>query len=143
MKLTTRPLTPDLWPAFEDLFGENGAVGGCWRMYWRIGRAYRKKPREENKTAFREIVERGPAAGSARLRRRYRCGLVSVDAAGRAPVAGSRVAAQAGGRCAGLVALLLLCTQGLSEEGRHGDVDRSGFECGNAREGARARSLSA
>ena len=29
MKLTTRPLTPDLWPAFEDLFGENGAVG--WR----------------------------------------------------------------------------------------------------------------
>ena len=63
MKLTTRPLTPDLWPAFEDLFGENGAVGGCWCMYWRIGRAYRKKPREENKTAFREIVERGPPPG--------------------------------------------------------------------------------
>ena len=63
MKLTTRPLTRDLWPAFEDLFGENGAVGGCWCMYWRIGRAYRKKPREENKTAFREIVERGPPPG--------------------------------------------------------------------------------
>jgi GNAT superfamily N-acetyltransferase len=63
MKLTTQPLTPDLWPAFEDLFGENGAVGGCWCMYWRIGRAYRKKPREENKTAFREIVERGPPPG--------------------------------------------------------------------------------
>ena len=46
MKLTTRPLTPDLWPAFEDLFGENGAVGGCWCMYWRIGRAYRQKPRD-------------------------------------------------------------------------------------------------
>src|SRR5215471_19149557 len=63
MKLTTRPLTPDLWPAFEDLFGENGAVGGCWCMYWRIGRAYRKNPREENKTAFRKIVERGPPPG--------------------------------------------------------------------------------
>lgn len=63
MKLTTRPLTPDLWPAFEDLFGENGAVGGCWCMYWRIGRAYRQKPREENKSAFREIVERGPPPG--------------------------------------------------------------------------------
>ena len=63
MKLTTRPLTPHLWPAFEDLFGENGAVGGCWCMYWRIGRAYRKKPREENKTAFWEIVERGPPPG--------------------------------------------------------------------------------
>jgi len=35
VKLTTGPLTPDLWPAFEDLFGENGAVGGCWCMYWR------------------------------------------------------------------------------------------------------------
>ena len=45
---------------------------------------------------------------------------------------------KAGGRCAGLVALLLLCTQGLSEEGRHGDIDRSGFECGKVREGARA-----
>src|ERR1700730_3968605 len=32
MKLTIRPLTPDLWPAVEDLFGENGAVGGCWCM---------------------------------------------------------------------------------------------------------------
>ena len=32
-------------------------------MYWRIGRAYRKKPREENKTAFWEIVERGPPPG--------------------------------------------------------------------------------
>jgi len=44
MKLTTHPLTPDLWPVFEDLFGENGAAGGCWCMYWRIGRTYRKKP---------------------------------------------------------------------------------------------------
>ena len=59
MKLATRPLTPDLWPAFEDLFGEKDGVGGCWCMYWRIGRAYRKKPGEENKAAFREIVERG------------------------------------------------------------------------------------
>ena len=32
-------------------------------MYWRIGGAYRKNPREENKTAFREIVERGPPPG--------------------------------------------------------------------------------
>jgi GNAT superfamily N-acetyltransferase len=63
MKLAIRPLTPDLWPAFEDLFGENGAVGGCWCMYWRIGGTYREKPREENKTAFREIVERGPPPG--------------------------------------------------------------------------------
>ena len=63
MNLTVRPLTPDLWPALEDLFGENGAVGGCWCMYWRIGRAYRERPQEENRAAFREVVKRGPPPG--------------------------------------------------------------------------------
>jgi GNAT superfamily N-acetyltransferase len=63
MKLTIRPLTPDLWPAFADLFGENGACGGCWCMYWRIGSAYRKRPRADNEAAFREVVTRGPPPG--------------------------------------------------------------------------------
>ena len=30
MKLIIRPLTPDLWPALEDLFGKDGASNGCW-----------------------------------------------------------------------------------------------------------------
>ena len=63
MKLTIRPLTPDLWPALEDLFGKNGASNGCWCMYWRIGSAYRKRPQEQNKAAFREVVRRGPPPG--------------------------------------------------------------------------------
>jgi GNAT superfamily N-acetyltransferase len=63
MQLTVRWLTPDLWPAIEDLFGENGACYGCWCMYWRIGSAYRKRPREKNKAAFREVVKRGPPPG--------------------------------------------------------------------------------
>ena len=63
MKLTVHPVTPDLWLALEDLFGETGAVGGCWCMYWRIGRAYRENPRSDNKAAFREIVRRGPPPG--------------------------------------------------------------------------------
>ena len=63
MKLTVRPLTPDLWPALEDLFGENTAVGDCWCMYWRIGSAYRKRPHEENRAPFREVVKRGPPPG--------------------------------------------------------------------------------
>src|SRR5947207_9344135 len=63
MKLTIRPLTPDLWPALKDVFGENGACYGCWCMYWRIGSEYRKRPREKNKEAFREIVKRRPPPG--------------------------------------------------------------------------------
>jgi len=63
MTLSIRPLTSDLWSAFEDLFGENDACNGCWCLYWRIGSIYRKRPREQNKAAFREIVKRGPPPG--------------------------------------------------------------------------------
>ena len=37
MKFTIHPLTPDLWPALEDLFGKRGACNGCWCMYWLLG----------------------------------------------------------------------------------------------------------
>jgi hypothetical protein len=52
MKLTIRPVTPDLWLALEDLFGKWGASNGCWCMYWRLGGAYRGR-REENKERLR------------------------------------------------------------------------------------------
>ena len=108
MALIIRPLTPDLWPALEDLFGQNGACNGCWCMYGRIGSAYRKRPREENKADFREVVEEGAAARPARLRWRPGRGLVPAHAARGGAVARSRLAAEARGRRAGLVALLLL-----------------------------------
>lgn len=63
MKLIIRPLTPDLWPALEDLFGKSGASNGCWCMYWRIGSDDHKRPREKNKAAFRSVVKRGPPPG--------------------------------------------------------------------------------
>jgi GNAT superfamily N-acetyltransferase len=63
MKLTVRPLTPDLWPAFADLFGKHGACNGCWCMYWRIGGAYNQRPREKNKAAFKAVVKKGPPPG--------------------------------------------------------------------------------
>ena len=63
MKLEILPVTSDLWPALEDLFGTRGACNGCWCMYWRIGADYRKRPRERNRLALREIVKRGPHPG--------------------------------------------------------------------------------
>ena len=36
-------------------------------MYWRIGAAYRKVPRDQNKAAFREIVKQGPPPGLVAL----------------------------------------------------------------------------
>jgi GNAT superfamily N-acetyltransferase len=63
IKLTIRPLTPDLWSALEELFGKPGASNGCWCMYWRIGGAYRDRPSERNKEALRKIVKRGSPSG--------------------------------------------------------------------------------
>jgi GNAT superfamily N-acetyltransferase len=63
VKFTVRPLTPDLWPALEDLFGKRGACNGCWCMYWRIGSAYRKQAPNKNKMAFRKVVNKGPPPG--------------------------------------------------------------------------------
>lgn len=61
--IKVRALTPELWPAMEDLFTNKGPCSRCWCMYWRIGAAYRKRPAEENKAAFRQIVEAGPPPG--------------------------------------------------------------------------------
>ncbi|WP_210237708.1 GNAT family N-acetyltransferase [Mesorhizobium sp. M00.F.Ca.ET.216.01.1.1] len=63
MNLSFRLLTPDLWPALEDLFAESAVCSRCRCMYGRIGSSYRKRPREENKAAFWQTVEHGPPPG--------------------------------------------------------------------------------
>ena len=63
MTFTVRPLTPELWPALEELFGRAGASNGCWCMYWRLGPAYKRRPRDQNKAALRAEAEQGPPPG--------------------------------------------------------------------------------
>jgi hypothetical protein len=58
MNLTVRPLTPDLWPQLEELFGRVGACNGCWCMYWRIGGAYSQRPRAGFKTVATPAAHR-------------------------------------------------------------------------------------
>ena len=59
MSFSARPLTPDLWPQLEELFGRTGACNGCWCMYWRIGSAYTQRPRDKNKADFKKVVRAG------------------------------------------------------------------------------------
>ncbi len=68
MKLTIQPLTPDLWPALEELFSAGGPVSRCWCMYWRIGNKYRRRPRELNKADFQDLVNAGPPPGLLALK---------------------------------------------------------------------------
>jgi GNAT superfamily N-acetyltransferase len=60
---TISPLTADRWPALEDLFGRAGASNGCWCMYWRIGPAYRDRPRADNRRDLRQLAACGPPPG--------------------------------------------------------------------------------
>lgn len=58
------PLTPDLWPHFEDLFGKQGACYGCWCTYFRLPPAARRESnRQRNKDHIRARIEAGPPPG--------------------------------------------------------------------------------
>ncbi|MEO8146468.1 MAG: GNAT family N-acetyltransferase [Bacteroidia bacterium] len=63
-QLTYEPLTKKTWSAFENLFGEKGACGGCWCMYDRIKKTdFAEGKYESNKQSFKEIVWSGKPTG--------------------------------------------------------------------------------
>ena len=63
------PLTPDLWPAFEELFGKQGACYGCWCTHFRLSPAMRRESnRDRNKDHIRARIEAGPPPGLLALR---------------------------------------------------------------------------
>jgi predicted GNAT family acetyltransferase len=58
------PLTSDLWPQFEDLFGKQGACYGCWCTHFRLPPARRREnDRESNKQFIHTRIESGPPPG--------------------------------------------------------------------------------
>lgn len=62
--LAFAPLTPERWPDIEQLFGTNGACGGCWCMWWKRTRdEFDRSKGAANKRAFRRIVESGAEPG--------------------------------------------------------------------------------
>ena len=62
--LAFHPLTADRWADLERLFGPNGAMAGCWCMWWRLSPPeFNKRKGEANRRAFREIVQGGPPPG--------------------------------------------------------------------------------
>jgi GNAT superfamily N-acetyltransferase len=62
--LVVHPLTPERWEDFERLFGEHGAYGGCWCMWWRLTRReFERGQGEGNRMAMKAIVESGQVPG--------------------------------------------------------------------------------
>ena len=57
-------LTKDRWSDLERLFGERGACGGCWCMWWRQKSSeYERMKGEGNRKAMKAIVEKGEIPG--------------------------------------------------------------------------------
>ncbi len=61
MLLTTKELTPKGWPQVEQLFGSNGACGGCWCQAWRIekGEHWSEVKGAQAKARLRKSVRSG------------------------------------------------------------------------------------
>jgi len=58
------PLTAERWIDLEKLFGERGACGGCWCMWWRLRRSeFERQKGEENRKALKSIVDSGEIPG--------------------------------------------------------------------------------
>jgi GNAT superfamily N-acetyltransferase len=64
LELRFRPATPARWYDVEKLFGERGACGGCWCMFWRLPRKdFDAGKGAGNKRAFQKIVGSGEKPG--------------------------------------------------------------------------------
>jgi len=62
--LEFHPLTRERWADLEKLFGERGACGGCWCMYWRLPRAeFDRRKGQGNKQSMRKLAAAGEAPG--------------------------------------------------------------------------------
>ncbi len=65
MKIETKELTPELWPKVEELFGRNGACGGCWCQAWKLekGEDWKRLKGDKAKKRLRSGIEAGTTLG--------------------------------------------------------------------------------
>jgi GNAT superfamily N-acetyltransferase len=58
------PVTAERWHDLQTLFGENGAYGNCWCMWWRLSRSdFGKYTGQEKKQGLKIIVDSGEVPG--------------------------------------------------------------------------------
>ena len=78
--LSIRLIKRNLWTDFEELFGPNGACGGCWCMFWKLrGQAYDEARGLETRQMHKSIVDSGVATGLLAYWRGDVVGWVAVE----------------------------------------------------------------
>lgn len=64
LTLRFRPVTAARWRDLETLFGERGACGGCWCMWWKLPRSqFEKQKGAGNKRAMKRLIDSGEVPG--------------------------------------------------------------------------------
>lgn len=63
-ELSFQPLRRNLWTDLEELFGLNGACGGCWCMFWKLrGKAFDEAKGGATRQMHKSIVDAGTVTG--------------------------------------------------------------------------------
>ena len=64
MKFSCKELTSENWNDLVKLFGDHGASGGCWCMYFREPyKEFKENKGEANRELFHQVVESGQPVG--------------------------------------------------------------------------------
>lgn len=63
-ELSFQPIRRNLWTDLEELFGLNGACGGCWCMFWKLrGKAYDESRGSATRQMHKSLVDAGAVTG--------------------------------------------------------------------------------
>jgi GNAT superfamily N-acetyltransferase len=80
VELSFKPIKRNLWPDLEELFGLNGACGGCWCMFWKLrGKAYDESKGYTARQMHKSIVDSGTVTGLLAYRDGEVVGWVAVE----------------------------------------------------------------
>lgn len=78
--LEFKPLTIQTWPYLKKLFGDKGACGGCWCMYWRLmHKQYELQKGAKNKKAFQTLIQQEDPLGIIAMDSEVAIGWCSVS----------------------------------------------------------------
>lgn len=80
LDLSFHPLTQKLWRDFELLFGDKGACGGCWCMYWKLTeKAYKDNKGDGNRQQQKSIIDAKKIPGLIAYSEGYPIGWVAIE----------------------------------------------------------------
>jgi len=80
IELSIKPIKRNLWTDFEELFGLNGACGGCWCMHWKLrGKAFDESKGPVARQMHKSIVDSGTVTGLLAYARGEVVGWMAVE----------------------------------------------------------------